>query len=75
MIRSTYAIPAIVAAVSLLGLILALTGDGLRDALSWAALATPIAAVAWAMRGRRRPTTKFRKPSGIAPAERSRTTT
>lgn len=74
MIRSTYAIPAIIAAASILGLILALTGDGVRDALSWAALATPIAAVTWAMTGGQRPKTKFRKPGGIAPAKRSRTT-
>lgn len=74
MIRPTYAIPAIIAAVSLLGLILALTGDGLRDALSWAALATPIIAVGWAMASGQRPMMTSRKQSGIAPAKRSRTT-
>ena len=50
MIRSTFAIPVVIATISSLGLLAALTGDGVRDALSWIALAVPIAAVAWAMR-------------------------
>jgi len=53
MIRSTFAIPLILAAASIFGLVAALTGDGLRDALAWITLATPLAAVAWAMRVRR----------------------
>ena len=53
MIRSTFAIPAILAAISLIGLVSALVGNGLADALSWAALTIPIAAVAWAMRVKR----------------------
>jgi cyanate permease len=35
------------------GLVSALTGDGWRDALSWLALAAPVAALIWAMRTRR----------------------
>lgn len=53
MIRSTFAIPALIAALGLAGLVIALTGDGWRDAASWLALAAPVAAVAWAMRTRR----------------------
>lgn len=45
--------PFVIAAASFSGLIIALTGDGVRDALSWAALALPIAAVLWAMHNRR----------------------
>lgn len=52
MIRSTFALPALIAAASLAGLIIALTGDGLRDAASWAGLATPLIAIAWAVRAR-----------------------
>lgn len=48
MIRSTFAIPALIAALSLIGLVTALTGDGWRDAASWIALAIPVAAVLWA---------------------------
>ena len=49
-----FAVPMVIAAVSIIGLVSALTGDGIRDALSWVALAVPVAAVGWAMRARRR---------------------
>lgn len=49
MIRSTFAIPALLALLTLLGLIVALTGDGGRDQLAWAALFVPLAAVVWAV--------------------------
>ncbi len=52
MIRSTFAVPVLLALASILGLVIALTGDGARDVLSWAALALPIVAVGWAMRRR-----------------------
>ncbi|MFN3389276.1 MAG: hypothetical protein ACK40O_10110 [Allosphingosinicella sp.] len=52
-LRAVFAAPAAIALLSLVGLVSALTGDGLRDILSWAALAVPIAVVAWAMRTRR----------------------
>lgn len=48
MIRSTFALPGLLALLSVAGLLLALTGEGWRDALSWAALAAPLLAVAWA---------------------------
>ncbi len=46
MIRSTFAIPALVAVASIIGLVIALTGDVVRDALSWIALSIPVAAIA-----------------------------
>lgn len=53
MIRSTFALPILIAAISLIGLVAALTGDGMRDAASWLALGVPVATVAWAMRFKR----------------------
>lgn len=53
MIRSTFAIPAILAVASLFGLVVALTGDGVPDVLACIALFLPVAAVAWAMRVKR----------------------
>lgn len=53
MIRSTFALPALIAVVSLIGLLSALTGDGMRDAVAWGALAVPLGVVGWAMRRRR----------------------
>lgn len=52
-LRAIFGIPLAIALFSLAGLVAALTGDGVRDMLSWAALAVPVAAVAWAMRARR----------------------
>lgn len=63
MTRSTFAWPAIIALLSLAGLIGALTGDGLPDLLSALALAAPVVAVLWAARPgrtRRSPQTKAR---------------
>ena len=51
-LRAIFAIPLLLALVSIVGLVVALTGDGLRDAASWAALAIPVLAVGWAMRTR-----------------------
>jgi len=51
--RAIFAIPLFIALLSIVGLVSALTGDGLRDALSWIALAVPVIAVGWAMRARR----------------------
>lgn len=47
MIRSTFLLPVLLALLSLAGLIIALTGEGWRDILSSALLATPLFAVAW----------------------------
>ena len=52
-LRAIFAIPLLLALASVAGLVVALTGDGLRDAASWAALAIPVLAVGWAMRVRR----------------------
>lgn len=48
-----FIIPALIALVSCVGLVSALTGDGVRDVISWAALAVPVAAWGWAMHARR----------------------
>jgi hypothetical protein len=40
--------PALIASANLLGLVSALIGDGLFDAISWIALATGIVAIGWA---------------------------
>jgi regulator of RNase E activity RraA len=53
-LRAIFAIPLLLALASIAGLVIALTGDGLRDAASWAALAIPVFAVGWAMHARRR---------------------
>ena len=52
-LRAIFAIPLLLAVASLAGLVVALTGDGLRDAASWIALSVPVFAVVWAMRARR----------------------
>ncbi|MBN8806755.1 MAG: hypothetical protein J0I47_00735 [Sphingomonas sp.] len=52
MIRSTFAIPVLIAIATVIGLIVALTGDGWRDAVGWIALAIPLVAVGWAYRHR-----------------------
>lgn len=49
MIRSTFALPLLIAALTLGGLVVALTGDGWRDILAWIALLTPLLAVFWAV--------------------------
>ncbi|WP_300973786.1 hypothetical protein [Sphingomonas sp. LHG3406-1] len=48
MTRPTFAIPALLALLSLAGLVVALTGEGWRDLVSWAALSAPLIAVIWA---------------------------
>ena len=53
MIRSTFAIPTVIALLSLIGLVAALTGDGWRDAIAWVGLAIPLLAIGWAFRARR----------------------
>jgi hypothetical protein len=53
-LRTIFAWPLAIFLLGLVGLVSALTGDGWRDGLSWLALAAPVAALAWAMRARRR---------------------
>jgi hypothetical protein len=48
-----FAAPGIVGVVSLVGLVAALLGDGLYDAVSWLGLLIPLAVVAWALLRRR----------------------
>ena len=52
-LRAIFAVPLLLALVSIVGLVVALTGDGWRDAISWVLLALPILAAGWAMRARR----------------------
>lgn len=49
-----FAWPILIAVASLIGLVAALLGDGVLDALSWLGLAIPVVMVTWAMRARRR---------------------
>lgn len=52
-LRSVLAAPAAIAVISIIGLIAALTGDGVRDFISWVALGIPVITVfrAWTRRG------------------------
>lgn len=52
-LSAIFAIPIAIAGLSSVALVAALTGDGWRDALSWAGLAVPVIAVGWAMKARR----------------------
>ncbi|MGC6330345.1 hypothetical protein [Rhizorhabdus sp. FW153] len=52
-LATIFALPLLLAMLSIVGLVAALTGDGWRDALSWGALASPIAAILWACARRR----------------------
>lgn len=52
-LRTIFAIPLLLGLASIAGLVVALTGDGWRDAAAWAALAIPVFAVGWAMKARR----------------------
>jgi hypothetical protein len=47
--RQIFALPALVAAISFAGLIVALLGDGPFDAASWLALGAPVALIVWFM--------------------------
>jgi hypothetical protein len=53
MTRSTFRLPTLVALLTLAGLVLALTGEGWRDGLSWVALSAPLLAVVWAASARK----------------------
>ncbi|WP_420142694.1 hypothetical protein [Sphingomonas sp.] len=55
-----FAVPLAIGLLCTIGLIAALTGDGARDAVSWAALGAPVAVVGWAMR-RSRATVQTRR--------------
>lgn len=42
-----FAAPLLLAAISVVGLLSALLGDGVWDAVSWFTLAAPVAVIAW----------------------------
>lgn len=52
-LSAIFAWPLAIFVLGIAGLVIALTGDGWRDGAAWAALATPLVAVATAMRLRR----------------------
>ena len=52
-LRTIFALPLLIAVLSIIGLVSALTGDGWRDSLSWAGLAAPVIAIFWAMKARK----------------------
>jgi hypothetical protein len=43
-------VPLVIGLLCTIGLVAALTGDGVRDAVSWVGLGIPVAVVGWAMR-------------------------
>ena len=45
--RRVFAIPALLAVLSAIGLLAALIGDDLWDALSWLGLGVPVAVILW----------------------------
>jgi hypothetical protein len=53
-LREIFLVPIIVAAVTGAGLLSALLGDDLWDAVSWLTLSVPLAVVAWCLWRRRR---------------------
>jgi hypothetical protein len=46
-LKKVYGMPLLLAVVSLIGLLSALVGDGIWDALSWFCLGTPVTVIAW----------------------------
>jgi hypothetical protein len=54
-LRQIFKTPLLLAVITAAGLVSALVGDDLWDALSWAALAIPLVVAAWAIWGRPAP--------------------
>jgi len=52
-LSEVFAWPLAIFILGVAGLVIALTGDGWRDAAAWAALLAPVLVIAWAMRARR----------------------
>lgn len=52
-LTAIFGAPLAISITGLAGLVIALTGDGWRDAAAWVALALPLAVIVWAMRTRR----------------------
>ncbi|HEV7311522.1 hypothetical protein [Sphingopyxis sp.] len=53
-LRRIFAVPLLLALLSVAGLVVALTGDGWRDGAAWIALGIPVLVAGWAMKARRR---------------------
>lgn len=51
--RAVFGVPAVIFVLSLVGLIAALTGDGVRDVVAWIGLGVPVVAFVWALYRRR----------------------
>jgi hypothetical protein len=54
-LKAIFAIPAIVAVLTLFGLVAALIGDGAWDAVGWVTIGVSPIGLAWALLARRRP--------------------
>ncbi len=52
-LRSTWAIPIALGLLTIVGLVVALTGDGWRDMVAWIALGAPVIATVFAFATRR----------------------
>ena len=52
-LRVVFAVPALLALVTVIGLVSALLGDGIWDLASWVLLAIPVAFTIWFMKLRR----------------------
>ena len=48
-----FAVPMVLALLSIVGLVVGLLGDGWEDVLAWIGLAAPVAAALWAWQRRR----------------------
>lgn len=52
-LRAIFAVPAVVAVLSLFGLVAALIGDGVWDAAGWLTLGVSVVVLVWALVARR----------------------
>jgi len=50
---AVFGAPLAIAAISIVGLVAALLGDGAYDVMSWIGLAVPLLVIGWALRWRR----------------------
>ncbi|CAO3425142.1 hypothetical protein [Azospirillum doebereinerae] len=51
-LAGVFGIPVLIALVSIVGLVAALLGDGVFDAVSWVGLLVPLLVIGWAVRRR-----------------------
>ena len=52
-LTTIFALPLAIFVCAIAALVIALTGDGWRDAASWVGLSIPVVVLIWAMRARR----------------------